>query len=381
MTSFERYRYHKSVPLLDWCTEDLNMSLENVLLISCHHILESNLFLLHYLFEKKLKPENVWCLWKCYSSNQEVFGLYKDEWININEESLKFDPNISFQEQYSKNVEKFIQYVIEKNNFENFDKVIIWDDGWELLYQMNRLSVNNNNFFWIEHTSNWFHKLKNQGIKFPIINVARSETKLIQESPFIAKLSIKKFHKLTENHDLFPKKILIVWGGAIGNALKKELEQKYIVDIYDINKDKSTIFWTIEEIINNYDVVFWATGTNILSYELFKKLKNWMILVSASSWDYEFCSLDIRKKTNSLWIWDDLQLDWKWLLNWWFPITFTGEKEAAPLQEIQLTRWLIYWAIFQIVKTKFEGDWFVDLDENVQKIICDKFEELHKNCP
>lgn len=377
MNGFWSYRYHKSMPLLDWCNEYFDINLENYFLISCHHILESNLFMLHYLFEKNLKPENVICLWKCYSTNQEIFDFYKHEKIKIDKNSLFFDPKISFQEQYSRNIEMFLNKIFKTNDLSSFEKIIVRDDGWELLYQINKRITDGTNVVWIEHTSNWFHKLRKTKIQFPIINIARSEAKLLEESPFIAKLAVKNFHTFIEKHNLFIKNVLIIWGWAIGHSLKKELAWKYHIDIYDIDQEKSTISWTIEEIINNYDVVFWATGNNVLSYATFKKLKTWILLVSVSSWDYEFCSLDIRKRTNNFWIWDDLQLDGKWLLNWWFPITFTWEKEAVPLEEIQLTRGLIYWAIYQTSTIDSHLKWFIHFDNDIQKKIVTKFKEIY----
>lgn len=376
MKNTNSYKYHKSLPLLDWATNVFDMDLEWVLLISCHHILETNLFLMHYLFEKNLRPENVICLWKCYSTSSEIYHLYEDEWININKQSIYFNPKQSFGVQYSNNVEIMLDYIIWNVEFEKYKKVIIRDDGWELLYRINNRSINKWNFIWIEHTSNWYHKLKDKIIDFPIINIARSNIKLVQESPYIVELAKKNFHNFTSRNQIFPKRILIVWGWAIGSSLKEILMWEYMVDIYDIDENKSTISWKYEDILKNYDVIFWATWKNILSYPMFETLRKWTLLVSVSSWDYEFCTLDIRSRTEYEWVWDDVRLDWKCLLNWWFPITFIGESETAPLEDIQLTRAIIYWAIYQTTKDSNYDNWFVEFDKIIEYQIWNKYKQI-----
>lgn len=366
------------MPLLDYCNDIFNMDLKNTLLISCHHILESNLFLLHYLFDKKLDPKNARCLWKCYSTNLDIYNAYKDEWINISEKSFYFDPERSFEDQFLENIHDFLENIQKNIKFDDYEKVIVRDDWWLLIQEINKLSCNKNNFFAIEHTSNWFYRLENQKISFPIINVARSNVKLKNESPFIVDLITKNFENFINSKDISIKKILIVWWWAIWLSLYEKLKKNYIVDIYDIDNTKTNIYWDLLDIIDDYDVVFWATGNNILTYDQFKNIKKWVILISCSSWDYEFCALDIRFASKKIWIRDDMEVDWKWLLNWWFPITFTWKREWVWLKEIQLTRWIIYWAVYQIINMQKNifHDWFLEYDTNIQNVIYAKFKQL-----
>ena len=90
-----------------------------------------------------------------------------------------------------------------------------------------------------------------------------------------------------------------------------------------------------------------------------EKLKKWVILISTSSWDKEFNAINFREWDE--WIHDDILYNWTILiLNWWFPINFDGSPVSVPSEKIQITRGIVYCAIYQITTTELNA-WLNEL--------------------
>lgn len=362
------------MPLLLNCHNNFDMNLTNVLLISCHHVLDSNLLFLNFLNKKGLEYKNMYVLWKAYSTSYVSYKNYINNWIKINKQSLYFNSKDNFLLQYKKYVDLFISDTLLSINLKKYEKVIIRDDWWILLDNLSNKKINFDNIYWIEHTSNWFHRLNNKKINFPIINIARSNAKLMNESPFIAEVIIENFYKYYNWLKIITPKVLVIGWWAIWKSIYNILKQNFNITIYDIKPELSKIEWKIEDIINDYDLVFWCTWTEVITFDLFKKIREWVVFISASSWDYEFPSFKIRlitKKYN--WIWDNLNFEGKVILNWWFPINFSWSPHSVSFEKIQLTRWLIYGWIYQIMNNKNLNNWFNDLDLSIQKFLIQNF--------
>ena len=181
------------LPLLDYTSALFkNTKFENVLFIAIQHILDSNYSMFEYLFDMGFKPQNTFLLGKCYSTNKEVMEKFRKKGVYISEESLTFDSHLSFDSQFELIVKDFLNSIKEKVNFSDYEKVLLVDDGGSLVHVGNSFFKNFPNIVAIEQTSSGYNKLKNERLNFPVINVARSNAKLVYESPFIADLIAKK---------------------------------------------------------------------------------------------------------------------------------------------------------------------------------------------
>src|SRR3989344_697551 len=348
------------LPLLDY-TDNLfkEVYLNEVLVIACQHILETNYILFEYLFNKGLNPENTFLLGKCYSTNKEILNRFRDKKVNISKLSLKFNPKKTFDKQYETYVKEFVEEILNRKNLNNYNKIVIIDDGGYLIKDINNRKLNFSKIIGIEQTSSGYNQLSQIKLNFPIVNVARSEAKLKFESPYIAKVIIEKLKNKLHKLILDPKKVLIVGRGPIGNEIYNLIKNDYEVDLLDKELTKN--------ILSSYDLIIGATGNKIINSKDYKFLKKNIILVSVSSSDREFSAIEFRKQniTNCH---KDIQIEEKYILNGGFPINFDGTKNSVKPKEIQFTRALIFSAVcLSLIHQYPKG--FVVLDNHIQSKI------------
>lgn len=362
------------LPLLQFTSEQFaDTSLENTLVIACQHILGTTVDLFEVLFERGLKPENAHVLGKCYSTNLKSLRKLKQIGINVSDDSIAFDSTRSFDEQFAEYVSNFLQQVIKKESLGKFKKVIILDDGGQLLLFANDFIADKKNLVGIEQTSSGFEKIKNTQLQFPVINVAKSEVKLKVEAPLIAHLVVGKIAELlNSNH-----KILVVGQGAIGRNIYKLLKQKHQVVRYDAVSDKIPFPGKYENKLGQFDVIVGATGQSIIMPGDFAQLNKKCVLISASSSDREFSAVHLRRKLDTKI--NDCHKNIKYngvcLLNNGFPINFDGKEHSLPAEQAQLTRALLAAAVFQGIIQKGKG--VKDLDLNTQILIAKQFKKYH----
>jgi len=368
------------LPLLDYTStlfEKTNF--ENVLLIAVQHILESNLSMFEYLFDMGLKPQNTFLLGKCYSTNKKVMNKFRKKGVYVHDGSLKFDSHLSFDSQFESEVKDFLEFVQENVNFKNYEKVLLVDDGGFLVYIGNSLIKNFSNVVAIEQTSSGYNKLKNIKLRFPVINVARSNAKLVYESPFIADLIIKKLFIKIKKLQLSPKNVLIMGAGPIGKELFNLLKDKFETHIYDIQQHISDFEKIkIEHIVSSFDLIIGASGNKVMNNKIYSEIKKEAILISASSSDRELSAVNLRKLIPKIKdCHKDIFVNNIWLLNCGFPLNFDGNKNSVSPEKIQLTRALMLSAICLAMKKEYKNN-FIELESKYQKLIIEKFNEIER---
>jgi release factor glutamine methyltransferase len=368
------------------------IDLSKILLITCHHILESHHQLLVKLLSLGLKPSNIYAIGKPYSTSNETMSKYKALGVYVDNSSNFFDSFYSFSSQFKNNVKNFAEYVLKYNDLNKYDRVIVWDDGGELISILNKIAgvKYKKKIFCIEQTSsgtNYLNKLdKKKKLFFPVINVARAKSKLLIESRFIAEDAVEKISYLL-GETKYIKSVLILGGGSIGYNMKKALLKKYNkVDIYDLKSELSDISYKeFIENFNNYELIVGASGTNSVSVDMIKLSKGLKILVSVSSSDFEFPAKYLRGynvyeryKIHRYIVHKTVTSDNVMLLNNGFPINFDGKPINVKLEKIQITDTLILVAIYQILKMKF-GDFslfykpkIIPLNKRIDELIFDK---------
>lgn len=365
------------LPLLDYISKEFkDINLENMILIASQHLLDSNKTMFRYFLKKGLKPSDIFIIGKCYSSNLQVFKEFKKMEIYISPKSIKFDSHESFDKQFEKNIIEFLKYVKKKIKGQNYKKLLILEDGGHLISNATKILGRKNNIIGIEQTSAGYEKLKNMVLKFPVINVARSKAKLRIESPLIAKKCIKNLKNQLKKDKLKPKNILIVGLGSVGNEIYNQLKKSFNIKKYDFNKKFSDFKEkNLNQIIRKFDMIIGNTGKEIIGTKQYKYLKKGTILVSTSSSDREFSSVNLRKlekrtKNCHKTIIGDIII-----LNSGFPINFDGKRNSSPPNEIQITLSLLFSAVCLAVKNNYKNG-LIELDKNIQNKLIKKYKEL-----
>lgn len=337
----------RTLPLLDFAASRFkHLNFSKTAIVGCQHLLPSNLIMFHYLFEKGLKPVNTFLVGKVYSTHKNTSKNFEKMGVYLHK--YKYSSHQSFEEQFSVTAKSFLNFVENKIGSYRLERVILVDDGGEIIKQVSR----NGHFgdvkiVGVEQTTSGYEKLAGmkERLLLPIINVARSNAKLNVESPYIAKAVIQELNKRLIKHKIKPKRILVVGDGAIGRNLFNQLSRKYEVALFDILPHKSHFNSDLETIVPSHNVIVGSAGNTILSRLQFKVLKRNTVLVSASSSDIEFESTYLRQQaTETDNLHADILAEGIILLNSGFPINFNG-TELENLEDIQLTRALMFSAI------------------------------------
>lgn len=384
----------QKISLLETLSEKfLYLNLSNVALISCQHLLQSNSITLEYLFKLGLKPSNVFLLGKTYSSNTEVANHLKSLGVFVHDDSFSFNSHKSWDDQFIDYISNFVRDVSKKieKSAAGFEKIIIVDDGGALLTYINiNKPFDLSKTTGIEWTSSGYRKLLTISLNFPVINVARSKAKLDLESVIIAEGVLQKITEQYPQTLKSSRKALVLGAGPLGMEIKNSLEAlNKRVDIFDVEKKDISFI--------AYDLIIGCTGTNSIDFNILNGLQN-TILVSASSSDREFPSLEIRKcfELNNNVHRDYKNINNVILNNSGFPTNFDGAIQFLKLEDIQVTLALIFTSVVISAEKDFENgiqEFSSDLDTYIrdkylitqtkivaEEVMKDNFEEVTRLC-
>jgi len=333
------------------------LDLNNTYLVCCQHLLEPQLEMFKKFIDFGFKPENIFLVGKAYSANNEIADELRLLGINI------FNPKFtgqSFDIEHRKNCISLINSLpVDKEN------IIVLDDGGELI----SLFVENHKkiLFAVEQTSSGFRKLESANFNFPIINVARTTTKLTQESPFIARLCFERISEYLKYKKINEPNILIVGLGPIGQAIFDRFRQhNFDIFGFDIKDEHTELISFILD--KRPDVVIGATGINILSKDDVDKIifdKN-LYLISVSSGDREFPVSFFRTGDD---VYQDVVYRNIIFVNNGFPITFKGNRNESMPVEIEKTICLLFGSVVDGTVNGVGGSGFVNISADLEKII------------
>lgn len=367
--------------LLDY----LNSVFQNIDLKDCHiicvqHIVASTVSLFNALFENGLSPQNLSAIGKCYSTRPEALEHLLERKVDIAQESLHFDPYRTFDMEFKRVLLDFFQDKIKALEANGCKKLIVLDDGGELLLFMNSLLKKRK--FWrgkvvgIEQTTAGYEKLKSEPLLLPIVNVARSNIKLFHESPFIARVAVERLLEHLNTLRIFPKNALIIGNGAVGSHIHGEIRDLFRTETFDLDASKSSINMnSYANMIGNFDLIIGCTGKTVIQPNQFGLLKNGACLASVSSSDREFSGFNLRNKVKDISsCHEDICADGIHLLNCGFPINFDNAYEEIDIPEFQLTRAILLAGIYQSI-TKELANGLVDLDHDLQAKIYQLYDQ------
>lgn len=369
-----------NLPLIDFASLLFdNEELNDCYIIGVQHILPSTFLMFQALIRMGLKKENISLLGKCYSTNIDTFENMRKCGIDVSKLSTKFDSHEHYDIAFKKKIHNFLTKRKNKINSSKYKKIIIIDDGGELLEEAEKYIDDFSKIVAIEQTSSGYNRLKNKKLPFSIINLARSEAKLKVEYPRVIKNALDRINNVIKSSKRTVKKILILGNGNMGSALFKTLKSKYQVLRYDRNLEISDLNEkTLKTALSQADLIIGCSGKISLKKDLHNHLKENVMLVSLSSSDREFDTVHLRKKnpkTNNPW--NNISCENVILINNGFPISFDNNK-MDDSYFFQFTRSLIMSSIYQALNTDSSIKGFIDLDETLQEKMLQRFEEYRK---
>lgn len=333
-----------------------NSTASEFYLVCCQHLLEPQLKMFERLLSFGFDPAKMIVLGKAYSSNKEVV-------VSLGEKGIKvFQPQfsgISFDEEHKNNCKNLLDLLPDGVT------CIVLDDGAELIKVF--AESDRKVLFAVEQTSSGFRKLEQENISFPVVNVARSATKLVQESPLIARLCFERIKNYLDDKEVINPTLVVVGLGAIGEAILQVFKQAgFKVEGFDTKHGHTDLPAFIQKI--KPDVVIGATGFQILGNADIESLvsEKPLYLISVSSSDREFSVAAFRTGSE---VHSDVVYKNIVFANNGFPITFKGNKvELTPI-EIEKTICLLGGSVAHGVLHPFDQVGIVEVPKELENLI------------
>lgn len=348
--------------------------LENILLLARQHLLTDTYFLLLALEQLGLKREHIAIMGKCYSTNAEVVQRMREHNFEVFVPEIEFDSHRSFDEQHLNDVKTFVTAQLKKHDVAAFNRVIVLDDGGDLIIEVQNQLKKTNNVIGVEQTTNGYNKLKTSDMWFPVINVARCKSKLVVEYKFVVEAILTVIERYISTKKIVVENILVIGNGAIGSAICQQLANKFKkVYCYDLISAQNNM--TIKDYLPLVDLIIGCTGCTSVPKQYHAYLKKQVILASASSSDREFDAVYLRRAVERTHHpHTNIVVDSIYLLNNGFPVNFHGGQYSMPLSASQLTISLLLAGVCQASKVCDNKAGFTSLSAEEENFILNRFE-------
>lgn len=327
----------------------------SIKIYSCQHLLSPQYEMYKRLLSFGFSPENITVLGKIYSFNTEIAKSLQNIGIRV------LQPHFSgkaFDTEHAENCRTIATETPRDIG------VVVLDDGGFLLKAFQKHSV----LFGVEQTSSGFRMLEKTNLVFPIFNVARSKTKLTQESLLVARHSFNRIYEYIHKAGILKPRVLVIGLGPIGKAAYQVFEDMGISTTgCDSEMDKTSLLKYLQK--KKPDLVIGATGSQLFNVSDldFLERKHKYHFISVSSSDREFPVAKLRKKES---VHDDVIYKNFIFVNNGFPITFKGNKEELTPIEIEKTIGLLIGSVFHGATHKmFEEKGFIDVPRELEELI------------
>lgn len=373
-----------TLPLLDWIAGSLGSErLSDCAIIAHSHILPTSVSLFRHLGHL-VNPGNIFVLDKPYSSIRESLN-------ELTQTGIEVIPVVAEQGvPYELSLRKAIDYmwgrVVEVQKRGGFKKLIIIDDGADVLLSIPWSNLTEIQIVGVEQTQRGITRIENFSGKLPpVVSVATSSIKKNIESVFIGRAIVNKLNALRVFKNV--NSIGVLGLGSIGLSIVDSLKLSgKIVYTYDsrVHTESNvapTTHYSVDSLMEDADIVIGATGEDSFRGVMLEKVTGHKILVSASSSDLEFRSLlklvpygKDHFQSIVIPVHKGLEVD---ILNGGFPINFDRKIEWEPAEDIVLTRCLLYMGVIQasdILKEKIQAG-IVILNIEVQEKLILKWKE------
>jgi len=379
--------------------------LKDVSILFIQHHLSPFIGRLNVMREDGMNPDRTWFIDIPYSTNKEVLEEIHSHYTEYDYPESYDDPLLNYTNFQLDRVKYVIKNILEKD----LAKLLIIDDGAYFiravldLYSKDELDLSKlyNRTFIVEQTTRGQRYLKENKyssiikiLNSPIVSIARSNTKVDIESPFIGaacsrsiteNIKIRTLINKRKDDSNNPLKIGIIGYGAVGSAVfesVKDLVKPHSnIDVVEINLDKwAEIRYNggnpiIKLAQSKYDILFGCTGYKAFGWNDRNKIKKDGLLVSVSSASVEFSRsnyieyalldpydpievyLEIPdEKIHAVVVFEHKSENHKfYFINSGFPVNFTGKRECLPLKFIQPTHALLYAASYQVLNQPIPG--------------------------
>lgn len=351
------------LPLLDWvASHTTDTRLSDCAIIAHTHIFSTSVSLFKHL-AYLVGTGNIFILDKPYSSIRESLNELVKSGVEVI--PVTMESAVPYEFSLKKGIDLMWRRVIEAQKNKGFKKILIIDDGGDVWLSIPWADLEGVQIAGVEQTQRGITRIQNTKAQLPpVVGVASSGVKKIVESDFIGAAVVEKL-KASGVFDRVSS-VGVLGTGSIGIAVIESLKKIGIDSLsYDITyHEKPSDFEgarnSVDSLIKDSDLIIGTTGQDSTRGVVLDRVTGTKIFASASSSNIEFNSLlklipypKDPFQTISIPVHKDLTID---ILNGGFPVNFDREKEWEPVDDIVLTRCLLYIGIMQAARILTENE-------------------------
>lgn len=378
---------------------------ESCAVVIAQHLLEETGSLIQALIQIAGASivKNTFVIGKPYSSNVRVHQRIRNLGVNIQNLFFGWKPG-EFEAAYRKACAELWDKV--QNHLKEtpgIKHVLVLDDGGMLLETVPAEILKSHRVAGVEQTSKGLQIAKSRA--FPVVGVACSMAKKKLEPSIVAETVWRKLELLLPQA-CAAKTMAICGLGNVGERLAEFIIDRFHLRAGGSATDRKLFVWDLRkkvldefpkgaainrgsgpaEVFEQAEVVFGCTGSDLTDGIVAKldviKDKRTRYLVSCSSFDVEFASLVKSHRTSlnpNLSPFDLAQYEnahaTRFLIpQAGFPVTFDRAPASAPIEQMQMTRGLLFAGLIQaagLAKEKSRRSGFVALDAESQIAVVD----------
>lgn len=345
------------LPLLDWVASHTTQNrIPDCAIIIHTHVLPTSVALFRHLAHL-VGTKNIFLIDKSYSTIRESLNEVLQSGVEVL--PVVAEKHVPFESSLEKGISLMWKRFIEKHKKVGFKKLIILDDGADVLLSVPWNELVDVEVAGVEQTQRGITRMNGSSMRTPpVVAAASSGIKKLIESPFIGAAVVEKLVHTGILSD--SKRVGIVGAGSIGQAIMDELkkiDKEYI--FYDISdsvtlKNDARSRVSVDTLIENSDIIIGTTGTDFMRGVVLDRVFGEKIFVSASSSDVEFRTIlqqcDVPENPFSdvyIKISDTLSVK---VLNGGYPVNFDRKTEWEAAEDIVLTRCLLYIGVMQALQ-------------------------------
>lgn len=369
-----------SLPVLEELRERVSKltlgKLDDVTFVCVQHLLESTGSLFECLISLGARPENIFVLGKCYSTNSDV--LRRLRLLGLRAEGGTKPKRLGgFTRALEGDVVELWGKAMKRASRRGMRSIIVLDDGGHCLAGMPREIRTEFAISGVEQTTRGYRIGPNIPTGFPIIQVARSAAKQFVEPPMVSEAVIRR---VTSALSGGPKGLRcgVIGLGKLGQAVAAHLiTLGHNVNVTDLSEALSDsvqgALWceSAQKVVAGSDFVFGCAGRDVFGRPRYgahgekrsrkrrssKGLSGTKTLASCSTGDIEFLALLKEAANNAGERVSDPFANATLtganatltILRGGFPINFDGTPESVPSADIQMTRGLLLAGLVQAV--------------------------------
>ncbi|WP_437968848.1 hypothetical protein WMF04_05915 [Sorangium sp. So ce260] len=286
-----------SLPVLDAMAHALSpgVDLEGCFLVASMHLLQDSDAVLRKLEGWGLDPRNAVVFGKPYSTNLGVVAGLLERGYTVHSSSYLMDERIPLGRALETTALEALTATVGKwAKAGGGRKILLVDDGGKLI----RVAHDHFHglaeaFSSVEHTSRGIFELEHTNLRMPVVNVARSWTKMNVESTYIGESVDAHLERRLGRID--PSATALVVGyGAIGKAVAACLRRRGLEVLVHDPALHGGDEEPYERLLARADLVLGCSGRTTLDEVHWRHLKSGAVLVSCSSLDLEFAAWKIR---------------------------------------------------------------------------------------